>query len=193
MKITSKNRKSRAWISIPTVMVMAIAIAIAVPAHSQDLAKALKGCASIAENDARLTCFDALAAVLVDDQVEVQAVEPIAVAAASAVVAAAPVVASTAEGTGPAPLTDEVGKERIEPKEADEREKYSSRVVACQESAQSGQYYFTLDNGQVWKQSNYRRLGFRDCAFDIEISKGSLGYNMYIPSKDRSVRVARVK
>jgi len=191
MKKTNKNRESRAWMSILAVMVTSIAITV--PAQSQDLAKALKGCASIVENDARLKCFDAVAALMGDGQGEAQAVEPAAVAAASAVVSTAPVVASTAPATGPIPLTDEVGKERVEPKKADEREKYSSRVVACQESAQSGQYYFTLDNGQVWKQSNYRRLGFRDCAFDVELSKGSLGYNMYIPSKDRSIRVGRVK
>lgn len=171
MKKTNKNRESRAWMSILAVMVMSIALTV--PAQSQDLARALKGCASIAENDARLTCFDAVAALMVDGQ------------------GAEDVVASAA--ASPVPLTDEVGKERIEPIDADEREKYSAHVVACQESAQSGQYYFTLDNGQVWKQSNYRRLGFRDCEFDIEISKGSLGYNMYIPSKDRNVRVARVK
>jgi len=189
MKKTNKNRESRAWMSILAVMVMSIALTV--PAQSQDLAKALSGCASIVENDARLTCFDAVAALMVDGQDAEDVAAPAAVAAATVVVAAEPVVASAA--AGPLPLTDEVGKERIEPIEADEREKYSSRVVACQESAQSGQYYFTLDNGQVWKQSNYRRLGFRDCAFDIELSKGSLGYQMYIPSKDRSIRVGRVK
>lgn len=189
MKKTKKNRESRAWMSILAVMVMPIAIAV--PAQSQDLAKELKRCASIAENDARLTCFDAVAALMVDGQGAEDVVAPGVAAAATAVVAAEPVVASAA--AGPVPLTDEVGKERIESKKADEREKYSSRVVACQKSAQSGQYYFTLDNGQVWKQSNYQRLGFRDCAFDIELAKGSLGYKMYIPSKDRSVRVARVK
>jgi hypothetical protein len=191
MKKTNKNRESRAWMSILAVMVMSIAITV--PAQSQDLGKALSGCASIVENDARLTCFDAVAALMVDGHGAEDVVAPAAVAAASAVVSTAPAVASAAPATGPLPLTDEVGKERIEPIEADEREKYFSRVVACQESAQSGQYYFTLDNGQVWKQSNYRRLGFRDCAFDIELSKGSLGYQMYIPSKDRSIRVGRVK
>ena len=191
MKKTSKNGESRAWMSILTVMVMSIALTV--PAQSQDLAKALKGCASIVENDARLTCFDAVAALMVDGQGAEDVVAPAAVAAAPVVASTAPAVASTAPATGPVPLTDEFGKERIEPIAADEREKYSARVVACQESAQSGQYFFTLDNGQVWKQSNYRRLGFRDCAFDIELSKGSLGYQMYIPSKDRSIRIARVK
>ncbi len=176
MNEQNRMSKFRAGASVLTVF----AIIVAAPAQSQDLGKALAGCASIAENEARLTCFDALAALLGDVQ------------DAEGVVAPAAVVAAT-PAAGPVPLTDEVGKERIEPKHADEREKYASRVKSCQESIQSGQTYFTLENGQVWKQSNYRRLNFRNCEFDIEISKGTLGYNMYIPSKDRSVRVARVK
>ena len=174
MNTTSKNLESRTWLAGLAVL----ATIIAVPAQSQDLGEALARCATIAEDDARLTCFDALGALLVGEQDAEQVVAP-------AVVAAAP--------AGPAPLTDAVGKERIEQPKADEREKYSARVVSCQESVQSGQYYFRFENGQVWKQSNYRRLGFRDCEFDIEISKDSFGYQMYIPSKDRSFRIARVK
>jgi hypothetical protein len=182
MNTTSKNLVSRTW---PAALAILVTFG-ADPAQSQDLAKALAGCATIAESDARLTCFDALAALLVDGQDAEQAGAP-------AVVAAVPVVVAAAPAAEPTPLTDAVGKERIEPQADDEREKYSARVVSCQESVQSGQYYFTFENGQVWKQSNYRRLGFRNCDFDIEISKGSWGYNMYIPSKDRSIRVARVK
>jgi len=181
MNTTSKNLESQTWLAALAVL----ATIIAVPAQSQDLGEALARCAAIAEDDARLTCFDALGALLVGEQDAEQVVAPAVVAAAPAVVAAAP--------AGPAPLTDAVGKERIEQPKADEREKYSARVVSCQESVQSGQYYFRFENGQVWKQSNYRRLGFRDCEFDIEISKDSFGYQMYIPSKDRSFRIARVK
>jgi len=54
--------KSRAGALVLTVF----AIIVAAPAQSQDLGKALAACASIAENEARLTCFDALAALLGD-------------------------------------------------------------------------------------------------------------------------------
>ena len=182
--MNKKNRmsKSRSWALVLAVF----ATIIAVPAQSQNLGKALEGCASIAENDARLTCFDALAALLGGGQDAEHVVAPAIVAAAPAVVAAAPTA-------GPVPLTDAVGKERIEPKPADESAKFTGRVESCRESVQSGQTYFTFENGQVWKQSNYRRLGFRDCEFDVEISKGTFGYQMYIPNKDRSVRISRVK
>ena len=186
MNTTSKNLKSRTWLAALTVF----AAFVAVPAQSQDLGKALETCASIVEDDARLTCFDALAALLVDGQ---DTEQPVAPTAAPVVVAVAPAVVDATPAGVPVPLTDEVGKERIEPQQAEDREKYASRVKSCQESVQSGQTYFTLENGQVWKQSNYRRLSFRNCEFDIEISKSMFGYSMYIPSKDRKVRVARVK
>ncbi len=175
MNKKSRMSKSRSWALVLAVF----ATIIAVPAQSQDLGKALEGCASIAENDARLTCFDALAALLGGGQ--------------DAEHTGAPVVVAAAPTAGPVPLTDAVGKERIEPKPADESAKFTGRVESCRESVQSEQTYFTFENGQVWKQSNYRRLGFRDCEFDVEISKGTFGYEMYIPSKDRSVRISRVK
>ncbi len=186
MNTISKNCASRTWLAALTVF----AALVAVPAQSQDLGKALETCASIAEDNARLTCFDALAALVVDGQ---DTEQPVAPTAAPAVVAVAPAVVAATPKAGPVPLTDEVGKERIEPQQAEDREKYASRVKSCQESVQSGQTYFTLENGQVWKQSNYQRLSFRNCDFDIEISKGTFGYAMYIPIKDRSIRVARVK
>jgi len=175
----NKMLSNRIWV-LATALVAGL---VAAPALSQDLDKAITSCSSIAENDARLTCFDALAAML-GDVPEVEAESPKAPAAATAAV----VVAATA-----APLTDDIGKERVDPKDPDEQPRYASHVTSCKESIQSGQYYFILDNGQVWKQSNYRRLGFKNCDFDIEISKGTFGYQMYIPSKDRSVRVARIK
>ena len=167
----------RTWVLATAV----IASLVAAPAQSQDLGKAITSCASITEDNARLTCFDALAAMM-GDVPEAEATD------APAAETAAVLVAATV-----APLTDDIGKERVEPKDPDEQPRYASHVTSCTESIKSGQYYFTLDNGQVWKQSNYRRLGFKNCDFDIEISKGTFGYQMYIPSKDRSVRVARVK
>jgi len=177
----------RTWVLATAVFVSLVAAPaqsqslVAAPAQSQDLGKAISSCASITENDARLTCFDALGAMMGEVPIAEATNPPVAETAAV-------VVAATAT-----PLTDDIGKERVDPKEPDEQPRYASRVTSCKESIQSGQYFFTLDNGQVWKQSNYRRLGFKNCDFDIEISKGTFGYQMYIPSKDRSVRVARVQ
>ncbi|MCH7898903.1 MAG: hypothetical protein IIC62_06120 [Proteobacteria bacterium] len=160
---------------------------VAAPAQSQDLGKAINSCASITDDGARLTCYDALAAMMGDVPVAEAANAPAAENAPAAATAAVVVAATTA------PLTDDIGKERLEPKDPDEQPRYASHVTSCKESIKSGQYFFTMENGQVWKQSNYRQLAFKNCDFDVEISKGTFGYQMYIPSKDRSVRVARVR
>jgi len=143
---------------------------------------ALNRCAAITDDSARLTCYDALADVLVPAE------------GGSTVAVAAPAVAagldSAAEVT---PITDSVGKERVEQKDVDEAPRFSAKVTSCRKNPQSGQYSFSFDNGQVWKQSNYRSLSMRNCEFDVEIAKVAFGYEMYIPSKDRRIRVSRLK
>ena len=96
--------KLRTWLAALAILTTFIVA----PAQSQDLGKALEDCASIAEDDARLTCFDAHAALLVDGQ---DTEQPVAPTAAPAVVAVAPAVVAATPAAGSVPLTDEVGKE----------------------------------------------------------------------------------
>ena len=162
---------------------------------------ALRKCAGIADDQSRLSCYDALATVLVTEPSDVVATEsmvdpvaePVAETTAAAAATAASATAVVVDTASPTPLTDDVGKERIEPTSAEEKPRFGAHVTACQKSVQSGQYYFTFENGQIWKQTNYRSLNFRDCDFEVEIAKQALGYEMYIPSKDRTVRVGRIK
>ena len=170
---------------------------------------ALNKCAGIDDDSARLSCYDALATVPVDGQNNVGVADDNDVGATGATGAAGSAADTTAvtavvadttaviavveEAADPVPLTDEVGKERLEATPDEEQPKFSANVIACTKSVHSGQYYFTFENGQVWKQSNYSNLNLRDCEFDVEISKSAFGYKMYIPSKERTVRIARVK
>ena len=158
---------------------------------------ALNKCAAISDDVDRLSCYDALAAVLVPaDTGSASSAAPVAAADPAAASAAASTVAATgaaASASGAVPLSDDVGKERIQPQSEQELTRYASRVEKCEESQSSGQTYFFMDNGQVWKQSKYRRLNFKNCDFDVEITRGSFGYEMHIPSKDRNIRVNRVR
>ncbi|MDX1506900.1 MAG: hypothetical protein R3358_01390 [Woeseiaceae bacterium] len=163
-------------------------------ATAQDaVGTALNKCAAIDDDADRLSCYDALAAVLAPSGDEGAAYVPASTAAVatSASTTAAEAAATTAGAA--VPLNDEVGKERIQQPSEQERTRYASHVNKCEESQPSGQTYFFMDNGQVWKQSKYRRLNFRDCDFEVEISKGTFGYEMHIPSKDRSIRISRVR
>ncbi len=204
----------------PTVLAL-IALQTTALAHSVE--SGLRECVAIADDEDRLRCFDALAAdseppapPAVAEPAAVAAAPPAAAAEAApaavpeaapaAVPEAAPAAASEASPAAPEPaatpavatteaepISDEIGRSSIKDRDPVEPKKYSARVTKCQENKQSGQYYFFFENGQVWKQSNYQRLRWRNCEFDVTVSKGTFGFDMYIPEKDRTVRVSRIR
>ena len=194
------------------VFVTTVAAACAaVNAHSDEaFEEAMRKCAAIEDTDARLTCFDAVASVAQPVATDAAPEAPTALtepaatpkpaAPAAVAVPAAAGAASLADAESgaaemndaPQPLTDDVGKERVEPAQR-EKPEYAARVVRCERSQQSGQTYFYLDNDQVWKQANYRRMSLGDCNFDARLTKDAFGYELYIPEKDRTVRVSRIR
>lgn len=99
---------------------------------------------------------------------------------------------STAQSSA-VPLSDDVGLERVKGAEREKTPEYAAVVTRCERNPQTDQMYFYLENGQVWKQSNYRRLNYRDCRFEVTLRKDGFGYKLYIPSKDRNVRVNRLR
>lgn len=153
-------------------------------------------CAAIGDDTARLACYDAVASVApapVPAKPNGPSAAPAAVAA-TATAAAVPAVAEEAVvEKAPGPLTDDVGKERVKGADRGDNPQYSAVVTRCEESPSSGQIYFIMENGQVWKQSNYRRLSLRNCQFEVTLTKDAFGYEIYIPEKDRTVRVSRIR
>lgn len=184
---------------------------IPLSALAQDpISNALSKCAQIADDGDRLICYDALSALAVPDAGSVATSNPapeVAPAPASTPEAAPSTGAAVAAGTGVAattaavpqapegstPLSDDVGKERVQNAERPEAPIYSATVSRCEESRSSGQYFFVMENGQVWKQANYRRLGWKNCRFGVTITKDGFGYEMYVPEKERTVRVTRIR
>ncbi len=138
--------------------------------------ESLADCASLADDAQRLLCYDGLAQVMSLRSDDNDAAAP------------APAL-DTAEAKGPAPITDDVGRVP----EEDDLPQYAVRVTGCRETARGQQLFFFLENGQVWKQSDYRRLRVKDCDLDGVIVKGGFGYRLELPELDRSVRVSRVR
>ena len=91
-------------------------------------------------------------------------------------------------------LTDEVGEEQLDRKQAEEDDRVMVRgkVTNCQRDA-SGRYYFYFDNGQVWKQKDSDRLPFRICNFEVRIERDFFGYKMRVDGKKQDIRISRVK
>lgn len=143
-----------------------------------DLADALRECATVEDHAARLACFDDIADSMVaaDDR-----------ASESAAAAAAPV-----DDDQPKPLSDDVGKGAVSGEEAP-RTIYAATVTRCEHVRRRNQFFFFLENGQVWEMSNFRRPIVGECRFDVTIEQDFFGFRMDIPSKGASFRVSRVR
>mgnify|MGYP001822653797 CR=1 FL=1 len=170
-------------------------------------AKAEQDCPSIEDDSARLACYDGLAlppkpveppppAKPVEAPAPTKTAEPEKVpqAAPPAAVPAeekAPAIAAPAAAEAPAPLGDEIGKESLGREEKDELIVHGT-VVRCAKDA-TKKYLFYFDNGQVWKQKDNTNIRWKECAFDVTITKDLFGYRMTPVGETRRVRIARLK
>ena len=96
---------------------------------------------------------------------------------------------SSAQSVG---ITDDVGREQLDGGEDAEAAAYHVRVTSCQKNS-SGRVFFFFENGQIWKQTDYSRIRYRECDFDVILTRDSFGYKMKVVGKKSSYRVSRVK
>lgn len=129
----------------------------------------LRRCSQIVESADRLSCYDALSRRGMPEPVEASAVP-------------------AAEKT-----LDDLGRETM-PRSAAEAEKLEVRatVVRCEKDARK-KYLFYFENGQVWRQASDKRVYFKDCNFDVTISKDFFGYKMQKDGDKGRIRISRVK
>ena len=153
-----------------------LVFAVAGTAESADPVEALKACAEMTDRDARLACFDNLGQrVLGEESAQNEpAQEEVAQPEAET-----RTIAAEAQ-----PLPDDLGV--TGPKTTE----YSGRVTSCKKG-HYGDWYFIFDNGQVWKEVNRRNRRFKECDFDVTITKDTFGYRMQIDSLNKSLRVKR--
>jgi len=102
----------------------------------------------------------------------------------------APAIASM-----PSPPTDGIGSEQL-PKKAEQEKEAKGPVLArvnrCTKDAHK-KYHFYLDDGQIWKQVSGKRLSFKECDFDVVISKDFFGYKMQVDGEKSRFRVTRIR
>ena len=153
------------------------------------------------ERDVKEAAMDTDAVATIDDEAtpasRPDVAEPVAadVVGAEASVSTDVAVAAGAAvaQSAPVPLTEDVGLERVKGAEREKPPEYAAVVTRCERHPQSALLYFYLENGQVWKQSSNRRLNYRDCQFEVTLTKDAFGYKLYVPSKDKKVRVTRIR
>ncbi len=160
-------------------LIFFLAITLAAPAAAQcDLADALRECAAVEDDAARLACFDDIADSMV--------------AAEDRAAGSAPAATEPVDDDQPEPLSDDVGKGSVSGEEAP-RTIYAATVMRCEHNRRLNEFVFFLENGQAWKMSNFRRPIIGECRFDVTIEQDFFGFKMDIPSKGASFRVSRVR
>lgn len=65
-------------------------------------------------------------------------------------------------------------------------------VTRCVKNARK-KYIFYLEGDQVWKQVSDKKLLFKECDFDVTISKDFFGYKMQLAGEKLRFRVSRVR
>lgn len=172
-----------------------VLLCVTAPLQADDtIADGIQRCAAIAAPMDRLACFDTLAGVPESAPV---AVPDVAESPADIASEPAPdtVAAPTTEPAAPAAKTlDELDAETSprESRDKDENLLVRARVTRCEKDARK-KYYFVFENGQVWKQVSERRLRYKECEFDVTITKDFFGYKMQPDGEHRRVSIARVK
>ena len=172
----------------------------------------LKHCATLQDQAARLACYDEIVARLPDS-------EPPATAGAETEAVAAVETDAVVEPVGEATVTTAAAEPVVEPasEEAEttaadeavaaktanderlaslgapgEQIEVTARVVRCTKDSRR-RYYFYFENGQVWQQKSDRRLRYKECDFNVTITKDFFGYRMVPEGETGKIRIARVK
>lgn len=171
----------------PTIIIFGLAgVMLATAALAQ---QSVEDCRAIDDDQERLACFDAVLAPQ-KPAAPGPAPEPAPERAARPAATPAPQPAGTPAASASV-LTDEVGRETLRDEARDELE-VRGRVERCVKG-RSGKYVFYFDNGQVWRQRGNARANWKDCAFDVVISKDAFGYSLVKVGETRRVRIDRVR
>ncbi|MBT8109076.1 MAG: hypothetical protein KJP17_12610 [Gammaproteobacteria bacterium] len=98
------------------------------------------------------------------------------------------------EALAEAKTLDDLGSETLPRSSRDEADKLAVRatVSRCEKDYRK-KYLFHFDNGQIWKQTSDKRLYFKECNFDVTITKDFFGYKMKADDNKRQIRISRVK
>ncbi len=173
-----------------------------VAAHAAEpgLAEQIARCAAIAQDDARLKCYDSLATP--DAEASSAPVPPPAAGDAdAAALAAERALAERLANPSRAMMIAAFGAEDLPPEAQPlmpqkQIESFEARVVAVRRFGR-GWEIFELDNGQVWQQSSSGRslgLDLDQGPQPVRLERGIWGsYRIFNPANNRRLSVRRVR
>lgn len=156
----------------------------------------LEQCRALEDQAARLACYDKVAGRQSEAAPASPADPEADTVAEQALSGSDTEKAAAVEAAATPPQSDErlatLGEEQLGQKEQSEKLELSARVVRCEQDG-FRRYFFYFENGQVWKQKSDRRLSYRDCDFNVTITKDFFGYKMLPEGESRRIRISRVK
>jgi hypothetical protein len=178
---------------------LAIALAAVLISISTTTAADMDDCRSMEDAAARLACYDSLnapAAAEVSVPAPTRASSPTPTPtlapASSPAPASVPVAIEAVPDAAPDVMDDSVGKESVTTSAEKNQLSVTGHVSSCRED-NGGQHRFYFDNGQIWKQKDNKRIPWRECDFDVTISKDFFGYKMTPATGDRTIRISRIQ
>ena len=173
-------------------MFLAVAVVLAGAAGADDLRDEMLRCAQLKDPQVRLACYDALAAVSASAETAAGGKDGSGVQGRPAATAAP----EQGENEEPETETEESLTERffgLLPGSNDGDNKIESRVVGEIKGLRQG-VRFTLENGQVWRQTERTSRNYRATNPKVEIKEGFMNsYRMRLEGINARIRVRRVK
>ncbi len=174
-------------------LIIAISI-FAVSLSGQAATLSLKSCAAIEDPVKRLSCYDTLAGRLPADTVKASgAVDPVK-PGADVTVPASPAVAPTVPAVESTPDAEAFfGLKHRQKPEKEQLDELQLKWTQKKKDAY-GKWIITLENGQVWHQTDTRRFSFVNSEQWVVIYRGVLGsFFMGEPERRNGIRVKRIK
>jgi len=172
-----------------------LALLAAGPASATDIRAELDTCRSLADDAARLACYDRAAG-----RILAQPAAPEPATAAAAPAAATPAAAAPATAAAAASTEDDFGRERVLAAEEAKRQEQQTReigelsaTVTDIDTRMDGLMTITLDNGQVWRQTRPDSMFRLKTGDRINIQPGAMKSFILSGPSNRSTRVSRVQ
>ncbi len=158
-------------------------------AHAQSVAQTLNDCTQIAEDSARLACFDGV----MQQRSPAQIATPL-----PADLPAVPNTPPSIPATPPLVTDTKPGDSFGLPARPENEPEQLEMDVAEIAIRANGKIKVTLTNGQVWRQlggdSTYVRLKSKPTTYSVVIKKAAMGsYRMKISPLNKTIRVRREK
>lgn len=108
--------------------------------------------------------------------------------------AGAAAAAGKVEEPGPeyVQLDETVGIEDLEKGDKEREILIRGTVVRCEKDVRKKMMFF-FNNGQIWKQKDSKTVPWKECSFEVTISKDFFGYKMLPDGEKREIRISRIK